>query len=164
MKNRKREEKQQLREAGSNKGQRILKAVAIAVIVVFALVIIGGLIKVYYLKASFIKPTQAQVDYATKIAAAKLQSAGENASAFQVHVGRGMRKIHDGETARTLMQVAFNNNVTSHAYLIDMNTGEVILHSETDIYGTWTSNKMHNRHDSMHPFRYLGLPERGDAK
>jgi len=164
MKNRKREEKQQLIGASSNKGQRILKAVAIAVIVVFALVIIGGMMKVYYLKASFIKPTQAQIDYATKIATAKLQSAGGNASAFQVHVGRGMRKIHDDETARTLIQVALNNNVTSHAYLIDVNTGEVLLHSETDIYGTWTNNKMHNRHDSRYPFRYLGLSGRGDAK
>ena len=134
MKNQKNEEKQKFMAAHKIHGQRIWKIVAIAVIVVFVLLILGGLIKAYYFRSSLIKPTQAQIDYATKIATEKLQSMGVNSSAFQIEVGRKMRRLHQEGTERTIMQVSFYNNVTSHTYLIDVNTGEVLLHSETDTY------------------------------
>ena len=127
------------------------KITAIAVIVLFMLLIVGGLIKVYYLKSSLIKPTQAQVDYVTKIATERLQSTGNNASMFQIHVGSRIRREHEDGTNRDIIQVSFNNNVTSHMYLIDVNTGEVLLHSQTDMYIDFGGHQK-KRHHNKYPF------------
>ena len=115
-------------------GNRIWKIVAIAVIAVFAVLIIGGIIKAHYIRSSFVKPTQVQIDYAAKIATEKLQSMGENASAFQIQTGKRMRTHKENGVSRTIIQVSFSNNSTTHIYLVDVNSGEVLLHSETNIY------------------------------
>lgn len=103
-------------------------------IAVFALILAGGIIKVYYFRSSFVKPAQMQIDYAKKIAAEKLQSMEINASAFQIQTGKRMRALKENGVSRTVMQVSFYNNSTTHAYLIDVNSGEVLWHSEIDIY------------------------------
>ncbi len=165
MKNEKHDEKQKSKAVPSYHRKRIWKTIAISVVVIFVLIIVGGLIRVHYLRSSFIKPAQAQVDYAKKIAAEKLQSMNVNASAFQINIGRRMRRLHDDEGARTIIQVTFNNNASSHTYLIDVNTGEVLLHSETDIYGAWTNHKMYNRHDSFYSsLKGHRLSEKSDVK
>ena len=133
-----------------NKSQKIWKIVSIAVVIVFMLVLAGGLIKVFYFKSSFVKPTQGQIDDATRIAIKKLQSTGVNASAFQIHVGSKIRKIYNDGVSNTILQVSFANNSTSHTYLIDVNSGEVLLHSETEEYGMWSNHKKFDSDDSMH--------------
>ena len=125
-----------------NQKKEVWRIVAIAVVVLFAVVIMGGLLKAYYIKSSFVKPTHAQIDYATKIAAEKLQSIRVNSSAFQIQVGRKMRILHDDGAAKIIIQVSFYNNSTTHTYLVDVNSGKVFLHSETDIYGA-----LGNRHN-----------------
>ena len=107
---------------------------AIAVIIIFALFLAGGLIKAMYIRNSFVKPAQAQIDYATKIAREKLQSTGVNSSAFQVQTGRMMRTMHDNMGTKTMLQVSFYSNSTTHTYLVDVGSGKIILHSETDLY------------------------------
>ena len=149
MKNDIKEEKQKFTAANNNYGQRFWRVVAIAVIVLFAVIIAVGLIKAHYIKSSFIKPTQAQIDYATKIAAEKLQSTGGNASAFQIQVGRKMRMLHDDGAAKTIIQVSFYNNATTHIYLVDVNSGKVLLHSETDIYSTFGNRHKENRREKL---------------
>ena len=142
MKNKKNEEKKKY----------IWKKVAIGVTAIFALVIIIGLIKAYYIRSSLIKPTQAQIDYAEKIATQKLQSMGIDSSAFQIQVGRKMRILHNNGIARNIMQVAFYNNSTTHTYLVDVNSGEILLQTETDLYGTLANNKMYDHRESSHPW------------
>ena len=130
--------------------QKIWKVTAIAVVVLFVLLIAGGLIKAHYIRSSFIKPTQAQIDYTTKIATEKLQSMGINSSAFEIQAGRKMRILHENGIAKTIIQVSFYNDATTHTYLIDVNLGEILLHSETHTYGAWASHKIYDRHDSIY--------------
>ena len=118
MKYEKKDEKQKFTTASNKRFWRIL---AVAVVVLFAVIIAGGLIKAHYIRSSFIKPTQNQINYATKIATEELQSTGRNASAFQFQVGRKMRKLHDDATTKTIIQVSFYNNATTHIYLVDIN-------------------------------------------
>ncbi|MEK6967124.1 MAG: hypothetical protein AABX51_00670 [Nanoarchaeota archaeon] len=161
MKNSRKEKKRQFTAAGGNKSQRIWKIVAIAMIAVFALFVIGGLIKSYHLKSLFIEPTQAQADSAVKIATEKLQSLGMNASKFQIRVGGKVSLFRDDTASRRIIQVTFSNNTLSHTYLIDLSNGEILLHSEAQSYGTWTENNMHNNLREPPPFfRNPGLPER----
>lgn len=151
MKNQKNDKKQQSKINHQYQGKRIWKITAIAVIVVFALLMAGSLIKVYYFRSSFIQPTQAQIDYATKIATEKLKSSGGNLSMFQIHVGSRMRRSHEDGGNITILQVSFINNATSHIFLIDVISGKILLHSETEIYGTWAEHKTYNKHNFMHP-------------
>ena len=147
MKNQKKYEKhqQQSKITGNYHGKKIWKITAIAVIVIFVMLIVGVLIKTNYIKSSFKKPTQAQIDSATKIATKKLESIGGNASKFQIQVGK-MRMLNDDKVARAIMQVSFYNTSTSHTYLIDVNSGEILLHSQTDIYRALESqHQAHHR-------------------
>ncbi|MBI2656335.1 hypothetical protein HYX03_01180 [Candidatus Woesearchaeota archaeon] len=165
MKSQKHDEKQKSKAVSGYHRKRIWKTVAISVVAVFVLIIAGGLVRVNYLRSSFVKPSQSQTDYAAKIAAEKLQSMNVNPSAFQMNVGRKIRRLHDDEAARSIIQVAFNNNASSHTYLIDVNTGEVLLHSETDVYGAWTNHKMYSHRDSFYSsLKGRRLSEKSDVK
>ena len=154
MKNKKNQEKQKAATSRNNFGQRVWRIAAIAVVVVFAVLMVGGLIKAHYIRSSFAKPTQAQIDYATKIATEKLKSSGGNSSMFQIRVGSRMRRLHEDGANRTIIQVSFNNNVASHTYLIDVNTGEVLLHSETDTYIAFGEHKKKRYHDDREFFEH----------
>ena len=146
-------QKQKSVSANSGLGRRKWKIVAIAVFVIFVLLIIGGIIKIFHIKSSFEKPTQTQIDFASKIAAEKLKSSGINVSSFQMHTSTRAKRISNGGISRKVIQVAFYNSTANHVYLIDLSTGEVLLYSETDNYGNWIGNKMHDGDmDSMYPF------------
>jgi len=147
MKKQKNQEKQEKQSAKAQCCQRpgIWKILAIGVIVLFAVFIIGGLIKAHHIRSSFKKPTQEQIDYATQIATEKLQALGGNVSAFQIQVGKGMRRMPDEENNRTIIQVSFENKDTMHLFLVDVNSGELLLHSQTDIYVT-----LNQRDDKRH--------------
>lgn len=112
------------------------KVVAVAAILLFAIFIVSGIMKAHYFKPSFTKPTQEQIDYATKLASDRLESTGANISDFKIKFGQGMRtpQPQNEKSKRTIIQVSFYNNVTTHIYLVDVNSGEVLLHSQTDIY------------------------------
>lgn len=121
-------------KANNYRREKVWKITAIAIIVIFILLVAGGLIKAYYFKSSLIKPTQAQIDYATKIAAEKLKSTGVNSSMLQAYTGSRMRRMHEDWDNMTIMQVSFNNNSASYTYIIDINSGKILLHSETYTY------------------------------
>ena len=133
------------------KEKKTWKIVAITVIIIFALVVIGGVIKAYHFRSSFARPTQAQIDDAAKIATRQLQATGANLSSFQLHVGSHMKKFSDEGVARSIIDVSFANNSTMHSYLVDLNSGAVLLHSQTNFYGKWSNHKMYERHESMFP-------------
>jgi hypothetical protein len=115
------------------KNNRIWKFVAIAVVVVFIGFIISGLIKAHQIRESFVVPTKTQMDYADKIAKEKLTAMIGNISGYQIQTSQRMRIFQDGKE-RTIIQVAFQKNATTHTFLVDVSTGEVLLHTQTDIY------------------------------
>ncbi len=45
-----------------------------------------------------------------------------------------IRKIPFDGSSQNIIQVSFNKNMTTHTYVIDIDSGEVIMHSQTDIY------------------------------
>jgi hypothetical protein len=114
----------------------IWKIIAIIVVLIFAFFIIGGIIKSYHFRSSFVKPTQEQIDYSTKIAIEKLTSLGFNPSDYQIHVANMMRRNYekDDKNKDNIIQVAFYNNQSSHTFIIDVTSGEVLIHSQNDIY------------------------------
>ena len=113
----------------------IRKVVAILVVIIFVLLIVGGLIKAHYIRKSFAKPTQQQVDSAAKIAKESLKSEGMDPAMFQMQSGSRLRVVKDERGVQKLiMQISFYNNSANHVYLIDVNSGKILLRSETDFY------------------------------
>jgi hypothetical protein len=113
------------------------KTIAIIVVLIFAFFIVGGIIKSYHFRSSFVKPTQEQIDYSTKIATDKLKSLGFNPGDYQIHIANMMRKTDekiDGPNKDNIIQIAFFNNQSSHTFIIDVTSGEVLIHSQNDIY------------------------------
>jgi len=112
----------------------VWKIVAIAMVGIFAVLIIMGLIKAHNIKSSFTSPTNAQIDLARNLAIEKFESIGGNTSAFQIRVEDRMRRPRDEINNRTILQVVFYNDTTTHIFLVDVNSGKVIMHSETEMY------------------------------
>lgn len=160
MKNKIKEVKQNS-SATHDTNQRIYwKIVAISVMLIFLLIVIGVLIKVYHYRSSLTKPTQAQTDEAARIATKKLQSMGDNVSAFKIHVGTKIRSLNDNGVPRKILQVSFANNATSHTFLIDISKGEILLHSETEVYvafGERQNKLLSDEHFELGGGRYKGL-------
>jgi hypothetical protein len=150
MKKNQEKQKSESEEWLDDHGRRIWKILAISIIVVFAVFIILGIMKSHYIRSSFVKPTQEQINYAEKVASEKLQSTGVNASSFEFKASDRMRKINDDGT--TVMQVSFFNNSTTHMYLVDINSGEILMHSQTDIYKQLDTEHKAPPHDGFPPF------------
>lgn len=137
-------------------GKNVWKIVAISVIIVFAAFLIVGFFKAHHIKSSFVRPTQAQIDYTKGVAADKLQSAGVNVSGFQVEViDRMPRQQNDG--VRNIIQVSFRNDSITHVYLVDVDSGEVLLHSETEFFGSFGDERKPLRHEGPSSFNIFPL-------
>jgi len=129
----------------------VWKIVAIAVVGIFAVLIIMGLIKAHNIKSSFAAPTNAQIDLAKNLAIEKFESIGGNPSAFQIRVEDRMRRPRDDTTNTTILQVVFYNDTTTHLFLVDVNSGKVIMHSETEMYEKLPSSG-EMQHNERPPF------------
>ena len=79
-----------------------------------------------------------------------------------------MQRFRGDKASRTIMQVSFYNNATSHTYLIDVNSGDVLLHSQTDVYGAFgnSHNARHDepRHRSWIFYRFFGYDSDNDKR
>jgi len=117
----------------SRKPNIIWKVIAIIFIAIFALFLIWGFIRANHFKASFARPTQDQSDYAIKVAKEKMDSLGIDSSLLQSRASDRMPKPR-GEKDRKVLQVSFFNDTTTHSFLVDLDTGEAILHSQTEIF------------------------------
>lgn len=110
------------------------KVVSIAVIALFVLFVVIGIIKAYHFRQPFTQATQSQAAHAKGIAIKKLQSMGENTSNYEIRAAEKIRKFRMGGNSRSIMQVSFYSNKTTHVFLIDLESDEPILHSKTEIY------------------------------
>ena len=134
MKVQKYNEKQKSRLPAENHGKRLWKIIAISFIVIFVLFIAVGVAKVYRYKSSLVKPTQDQIGFVTKIAADRLRTMGVNLTGLQVHEASKIRKLHEADAERSVMQITFSSSALSHTFLVDANTGEILMHSQTEIF------------------------------
>ncbi|MBN1544900.1 hypothetical protein JW898_05575 [Candidatus Woesearchaeota archaeon] len=136
-----------------NKKSRVWKIVAISMVILFILIIAGGIIKLQRAKASFAAATPEQKSTAEAAVTKDLEARGLNASEYSIEVvGRVMRMKEAGKY-RNLMQAFADSNASRHSYLIDMDSGVIMLHSQTETYG-WMA-EIHNK--MMCP-RCKGMP------
>jgi hypothetical protein len=116
------------------KHTHLWKTVAIMMIIAFAVLIIGSAIKAYHFRSSFMRPSESQIEYAKTVAIQKLQSMGINPADYQTRTPDEMRIIPTEGVKRSVLQVSFHNKETAHTFLVDVNSGDILLHTETDVY------------------------------
>lgn len=112
----------------------VFKIIAIVVVALFALILVGGLIKMYRFHSGFSAMSQQQAETAKAVAMQDLQSRGKDAAAYEIQVMPKIRKMGGAGNGLSVAQVSFHNPQTMESYLIDIDSGRILMHSETDYY------------------------------
>lgn len=128
----------------AKKKPRAWKLVAFAVVAIFILMIVVGLFRFYRYTGP--PATQEQIAAAEKIVAQDLEAKGLPLQDFHIDVSEKTRHIRKGETNHITIRVNANSETERHFYLIDVETGKIVLHSVT-AYADWMadSNRLEGR-------------------
>lgn len=141
------------------------KVIAIVAIVLFAVFVVSGLMKAHRFKNSFIKPTDKQLELAKDVAIKSLESTGANASEFKISFGKVMpRRLEEkSEQSKIIIPVSFSNNQTTHVYLVDADSGELLMHSQTDIYKQIGNQPKNGARELKSPFAGFNVEKSSDC-
>jgi hypothetical protein len=110
------------------------KFVSIFFILLFLLVLLGGLWRAYHFKPSFIPANASQIETVRSIALDDLQKRGENVSSYTVKVSKDLREIYPGSEQKKVLEVSVYNASERHLYIIDIQSEAVLLYSKTNFY------------------------------
>ena len=139
-----------MKEIFRSKGKQkinVWKIVAVVFIILFCAALIGGLFRMSYPRPSFMAPTQEQIDSAKAIVAQELAKKGDDINNYEVVVSNLIGEFKDirigvypkpsrqappGTPVGNVIHISLHSNSTSHFYLIDIDSGKVIMHSLTE--------------------------------
>lgn len=108
------------------------KSISLAFIVLFLIILIGGVLRVYKYKSSFISATDEQIDSAKLIATDFFSRAySENISDYNLSVSKRVRFI-DNKTR--VIQVSLKKDSIRLSYLVDVDAKEVLMQTRTESY------------------------------
>jgi cell division protein FtsB len=113
----------------------IWKIVALVVIALFAGTLIFGVIKLQRFKQTLVDPTDTQVESAKTLALQDIEKRGFNTSEYDIKVAPKVRGMSEAGENRNIIQVFAEANASRHNYLIDTDSGMILLHSQTETYG-----------------------------
>ncbi len=128
----------------------VWKIIAVVFIVLFGMALAGGLFRIYNSGPLPSAPTQEQMDSARNVVAQELAKSGDDISNYEVTVSSMIRKldrmppmfirmegpettgfnqeISDGNT----LHVSLQSETKTHFYLVNIDTGKIIMHSFTE--------------------------------
>ena len=139
-------------------GKSILKIAAILFVVLFSLLIVFGIARMYHFKSSLISPSESQKNSAIAVATASLEGAGENASNYKVQVSQKVKRVKNADGDKDILQVSFYNDSVSHFYLIDVDSGEVLMRSQTEFFGWMKYPRRDGRDENGKDAERRGFP------
>jgi len=123
-----------------NTGNLFWKGVAIAFIVVFCIIVVFGIIRFYHFEPPRAAANPSQIDLAEKVVAQDLSSRGKNISNYKIQVSGMARGFARDGVSKSIIQVSLYDKSRRHLYLIDADSGQMVMHSETTFYG-WMENQ-----------------------
>ncbi len=133
------------KEKNGKKKHNVRKVVLSVFAVLIILVLICGALKFLFFKESFIQPTALQVESAKSLVSESLQAKGDDISNYDIRFSERIKQSED-ESDRNTLQVLLLGNSTSHSYLIDLDSGMIVMHMEKEIYG-WMIDKCKGKED-----------------
>jgi zona occludens toxin (predicted ATPase) len=118
-----------------HKKTSLWKIISIVFIVLFAAILIGGLLKAYHFRSSFKPATAAQIDSAKTIAISSLASQGENVSSYVFRASDNIRPIGAGsEYTPSTIEVSLYNESVRNLYIIDVDSGSILMYDRMEFY------------------------------
>jgi hypothetical protein len=104
---------------------------ASSIVALLIIIIVVGLIKEHSTSSS-VRPTGSQILFAKAVIASALQSKGDNISNFRFSAAEKIRGVRENKEAT--LQVFLNNDSARLTFIIDMNSGKILMRSETQLY------------------------------
>ena len=121
------------------------KGIAIAFIAVFCIILIFGIIRWQHFRPQYAQyempkiPQQPLIGSVKDVISADLSNSGENISDYDVQVSDNIRKFPREGMDKNIIQVSLYAGTKRHLYLVDADSGVIVMHSETSVYG-WMQN------------------------
>lgn len=114
------------------------KGISIAFIIIFGVILVFGVLRWYHFKPHHIAVQQSQIDLAKNAVSADLAKAGYNVSDYKIQVADSARGFsRDREQDRMdekIIQISLFGDSKMHQYLVDADSGSIMMHSETTFY------------------------------
>lgn len=127
-------------KTNTSHGRFVWKAIAIAVIVLFILIVAVGEFRDYRFKSEFRSEHHSaqpeQIDLAKKSVSLFLTSHNDNITKYNISV-QDIRTMGIDDSKRNIIQVTLYKSSVMQQYLVDTDSGNVVLRTETDFYN-WT--------------------------
>jgi hypothetical protein len=135
----KRQRKIDERKTAKNPAKRIIKT-SIIIVGIFIIIIAAALIKEFYFD-SHPKITESQMNSAKLAVENALQSKGDGISNYQYSFSKKIKNIGHDENSIPTIQLSLCNNSTKQTFLINLDTQEIIMHSEVDYYTNYPNKE-----------------------
>jgi len=108
------------------------KIISIIFIVVFVVILIGGLLRAYYFRTGSKSATPAQMELAKTVALSDLKNNGENITGYTVQVSNRIRMPPPNTLPRNITEVLIYNQSVRYNYIIDADTGKILVSMRTE--------------------------------
>lgn len=132
-------------------GNMFWKGVAMAFIAVFIVIIIIGLVRFYTFQPRHFAAQPVQTGIAEKAVADDLSQRGDNISNYKVQVSDMARGFTRNGMNKSIIQISLSDGSTRQIYLVDSDSGQIVMHSETTFYG-WMGNQTPPEAPGPEPF------------
>lgn len=121
-------------------GEMFWKGVALAFVAVFCIIIIFSLVRLYHFEPHRTAVQPSQVDLAEKAVAKELNNSGDSISNYNLQVSDMARGFSENDANKSIIQISLYDHSKRHLYLVDADSGQIVMHSETTFYG-WMENQ-----------------------
>ncbi len=126
---------------------KVWKIIAIVMMAAFLCMIVFGIIRAYEFRPHCRTAPQQKLDMAQRQVGIDLHNHNESIDTYKQFVFNRTQRIMQDDTSKEVIQISLYNGSTIHYYLIDANTGQIVMHTETQ-YSGWMANMS------------MGMPER----
>jgi hypothetical protein len=110
------------------------KIVSIIMIAVFVIMLVGAVIRTYMFRPSFQNLSPVQSDAVKSIAIGDMNARGVDPQNYSI-TADNIRMVNAGGNYRNVTEVSFYNDNLRYSYIIDVDTGNILMYSKTESFG-----------------------------
>jgi|GEM_PF-4978538 len=112
---------------------KMLILTSIIIVAIFIAIIAIGVIRERSSEKRPI-PTDEQMTLTRNIISSSLKDSGDDISRYNLTVSKRAKFLEHYNDSIEILQACLSSNATRHMYLIDLNTRQILMHTQTNIY------------------------------
>lgn len=113
---------------------RFWKCTAIIFIILFVVIVILGIIRANQFRPEYSAVQPQQIELAKKSIAQDLSSRGDDINNYTLHTPDMTRKFAKDHLSKNIIQIVLSKGSTTQHYLVDAESGKILMRSETVVY------------------------------